>query len=295
MTAIGIEIVALIMLIRVYALYHDQNKFRPIIVLAFILLVETGVNIWLIAMHGQAVHIPEPESKFWRPCTMIFDGGLNRLAATAWVWIPLLYDTVVLLFVLYRTIPSIRNKELEAGQIVRTIFHDGLLYYCSIVAVTLPPIIMISNSSTRNGVINVAAQLQLLITVTMMSRLTLHLKKQGQSSASHHGDGSIHEITFSRGRSFSDATTRTRGRSFSHSNYPPRGADIGVNFAGPVPLHPLPTISFSEPRSFTIEKWVSENNGSLGTITCHETQSLDRLEIGVTQTQTPTKRDEEIV
>jgi len=38
-----------------------------------------------------------------------------------------MYDTYVFGLTLYRTFPSIRNK--QAGNVVRTLFADGLLYY----------------------------------------------------------------------------------------------------------------------------------------------------------------------
>lgn len=38
-----------------------------------------------------------------------------------------MYDTYVFGLTLHRTFPSIRNK--EAGNVVRTLFADGLLYY----------------------------------------------------------------------------------------------------------------------------------------------------------------------
>lgn len=50
-------------------------------------------------------------------------------AASGSAWIPLLYDTVVLILTLYRTLPSIRSRETQAGDIVSVILRDGILYY----------------------------------------------------------------------------------------------------------------------------------------------------------------------
>ena len=50
-------------------------------------------------------------------------------AASGSAWIPLLYDTVVLILTLYRTLPSLRWRETQAGDIVRVILRDGILYY----------------------------------------------------------------------------------------------------------------------------------------------------------------------
>jgi hypothetical protein len=70
---------------------------------------------------------------------MIFHSGKAGSAASA--WIPLLYDTVVLLLTLYITLPSIR--EYESGAIVRnylvqTIFTDGILYYWYVLSSRFP-------------------------------------------------------------------------------------------------------------------------------------------------------------
>jgi hypothetical protein len=228
MTVIGIEVVGLMMLLRVYALYKRQSRV-VIGIVAFILLVETGMNIWLL-MHSMAVQHPSG----MRSCSMIFDPNISD-AASASAWLPLLYDTIVLFLILYRTVPSIRHQ--QAGHVVQTIFEDGLLYYSVICSVTLVLTIMIV--AAEPGIKNITAQLELLLTVAMMSRITLNLRKEAHISAAS-GDNATFDVKFSRDRSFSDATTRTR--SHSYTDYITGGADTGVNFAVPVPARRLSTI-----------------------------------------------------
>jgi len=230
MTVIGIEVVGLMMLLRVYALYKRQSRL-VIGIVAFILLVETGMNIWLL-MHSMAVQHPSG----MHSCSMIYDPNISD-AASASAWLPLLYDTIVLLLTLYRTVPSIRHK--EAGHVVQTIFKDGLLYYSVICSVTLVLTIMIV--AAEPGIKNITAQLELLLTVAMMSRITLNLKKEARISGAS-GDNATFDVKFSRDRSFSDATTRTRSHSYTPSDYLTGGADTGVNFAVPVPPRRLSTI-----------------------------------------------------
>ncbi|KAG1741625.1 hypothetical protein EDB19DRAFT_2038691 [Suillus lakei] len=173
MTAIGIEIVGLMMLLRVIAMYRYQ---WAIIALAvFLLLAWIVVTAWLLS-HGEPVnhvdHVPS--------CTMVFNsGGI----ASASAWLPLLYDTYVFGLTLNRTLPSIYNK--EAGHVIRTLFADGLLYYSVICTVNLVLTIMIIKA--HEGLKNIAAQLELLLTVTMMSRITLNIKKQA-----YHGPSPNH-------------------------------------------------------------------------------------------------------
>jgi hypothetical protein len=78
----------------------------------------------------------------------------------------------------------------------------------------------------------------------MMSRITLNLKKEAHipRAGDRQWDDAAVEITFSRDRSFADATIRTRVRSYSSSDYLTGGADIGVNFTRPLPPRRLSTI-----------------------------------------------------
>jgi hypothetical protein len=71
MTIIGIEIVALMMLLRINGLYMDQRWVVGGV--AFLLVLETVMNAWLMTK-GEAV-LHNPESGI-RACTMIFDPAM---------------------------------------------------------------------------------------------------------------------------------------------------------------------------------------------------------------------------
>ncbi|KAG1743197.1 uncharacterized protein EDB91DRAFT_1346294 [Suillus paluster] len=172
MTAIGIEIAGVMMLLRVYAMYKYQRA--AIAVAVFLLLAWIVVTAWLV-YHGQPVYHPSNVHS----CTMVFESGK---IASASAWLPLLYDTYVFGLTLYRTLPSIRYK--EAGYIVRSLFADGLLYYSVICTINLILTIMLIRAP--EGVQNIAVQLELCLTVTMMSRITLHIKKQAFHGPSPH-------------------------------------------------------------------------------------------------------------
>ncbi|KAK7689838.1 hypothetical protein QCA50_006477 [Cerrena zonata] len=164
MTVIGLNTTALMMFLRVYALYPRHYG-----ILAFVLLVfaiELGVNAWLLS-HGAAVRHNTPI----HACTMIFDDSVKRFSSAS-AYLPLLYDTVVVLLTLNRTLSHIRKR--TASKIMRVLLRDGLLYYSVIFAINLVLTIMIA--AAPPGLQNVTAQL----TVAMMSRITLHLKKQGR-------------------------------------------------------------------------------------------------------------------
>lgn len=168
--AFAVEVVGLMMSLRIRALYPHQ----PFIAyfLWFLLTVETGLNAWLIS-GGRAV--PHNPDSGVHSCSFIFDPKYSA-AATSSAWFPLLYDSIVLLLTLYRTWPSIRRR--EAGFIMNRLFEDGLLYYSVIFSVTLVLTIMII--AAPPGLQNITAQLEQLITVAMMSRITLNLRKAGR-------------------------------------------------------------------------------------------------------------------
>ncbi|KAG2101519.1 hypothetical protein BD769DRAFT_1508220 [Suillus cothurnatus] len=87
MTAVGIQVVGLMMFLRVRAMYRD-NRYVVILV-ALLLFVWVAVGAWLLS-HSVAV----PHSSFVHSCRMEFSDHVGDLAS-AWAWVPLGYDTVL--------------------------------------------------------------------------------------------------------------------------------------------------------------------------------------------------------
>ncbi|EGO23731.1 hypothetical protein SERLADRAFT_469993 [Serpula lacrymans var. lacrymans S7.9] len=135
---------------------------------------------------------------------MLFDPNMLSHIASSSAWFPLIFDTVVFIATMYRTVPSIRQK--EAGYILRIMLEDGLLYYSIICGVNLVLTIMIVQAPS--GLQNITAQLELLLTVTMMSRITLHLKKQAARGYSNSAGSIVHPISFARPRTSSHHSVR---------------------------------------------------------------------------------------
>lgn len=167
MTAVGIQVVGLMMFLRVRGMYHD-NRYIVILV-ASLWFVWVAVVAWLL-FHSVAV----PHASLIHSCRMEFSDSVGDLAS-AWAWVPLCYDTVVFALTLYRTLPSIKNK--EAGHIVHTLFTDGVLFYSVMCAINLIFTIMVVRAP--QGLKNITGQLELILTVAMMSRITLSLRKEG--------------------------------------------------------------------------------------------------------------------
>ncbi|KAJ4482551.1 hypothetical protein J3R30DRAFT_3403081 [Lentinula aciculospora] len=147
-----------------------------------LLLVEIGTYSWLMSTGQPVQHHPEITS-----CTMIF-GEKNSVASSSSAWLPLLYDTVVLILTLGAIVPSVRHSRGSATiYVMKRLLKDGLIYYSAIFAVTLVLSVMIAVANS--GLKNITAQSLLTfdimsynsVTVTMMSRITLNLMKSMKS------------------------------------------------------------------------------------------------------------------
>ncbi|KAJ7750961.1 hypothetical protein DFH07DRAFT_961180 [Mycena maculata] len=168
--AIAVEVVGAMMAFRINALYPTRKWISG--GLAVLLAIETGINVWLIS-HGEPVL--HNKASGVHACSMVFDPAISH-AASASAWYPLMYDSIVFALTVNRTLPSIRKK--EAGFIVKKLLEDGLLYYSVIFSITFVLTFMIVGAPP--GTKNICAQMEQLITVAMMSRITLSLKKAGR-------------------------------------------------------------------------------------------------------------------
>ncbi|KAM5534967.1 hypothetical protein V8D89_011340 [Ganoderma adspersum] len=175
MTLIGINVTALMMFLRIYAIYEGWKN--VVLGLAALLLAEFSVNASLLT-YGIAVN----HTVGIHACTMIFDQSkVHGAFAAASAWLPLFYETAVLSLTLLRTYQH--AKDASAGRVMRILVKEGLFYFSVIFSVTLILTLMII--SAPDGLKNVAAQTEYLLTVAMMSRITLHLKKQMHGGNSH--------------------------------------------------------------------------------------------------------------
>ncbi|KAI0632202.1 hypothetical protein C8Q77DRAFT_1158865 [Trametes polyzona] len=172
MTVIGLNTTALMMFLRIYAMYEGKRLVVGFVGAVF--CVELGVNAWLMT-HGVAVR----HTGGITACTMIFDPvKVQGPIASASAWLPLLYDTVVLLFTIKRTYKGMKNP--TAGHILRILLKEGVMYYSVIFTITLILTLMIIFAP--DGLKNLTAQTEYLMTVAMMSRITLHLKKEAHAT-----------------------------------------------------------------------------------------------------------------
>jgi len=108
---------------------------------------------------------------------MLFDPKISSLASAS-AWLPLLYDTIVFSLTFLKTYPTLRRK--EPSYIAKRLLEDGIIYYSVILSITLVLTIMIP--AAPDGIKNITAQFELLLTVAMMSRITLNLRKSVHKS-----------------------------------------------------------------------------------------------------------------
>ncbi|KAF7357493.1 hypothetical protein MSAN_01345500 [Mycena sanguinolenta] len=157
MTLIGIHVVGIMMLLRINALYSTNR-----LLVAFVLglwLVMFGVNAWLLTRGQPVIHNPQSGV---RACTMIFPPQLSTIASSS-AWLPLLYDSVILVLTLMKTLPLL--KKGSGTYMIKRLLEDGLIYYTAICSVTLVLTIMII--SAPPGLKNIAAQVELLVTFSV--------------------------------------------------------------------------------------------------------------------------------
>ncbi|KAJ7362366.1 hypothetical protein DFH08DRAFT_799408 [Mycena albidolilacea] len=86
-------------------------------------------------------------------------------------WLPLLYDSGVLILTLIQTVPR-----RDGSTIMQWLFQDGLIYYCAGSAISaVNTISMITILSAWQGLKNMVPEIK----VAIMSRITLNLKRLG--------------------------------------------------------------------------------------------------------------------
>jgi len=183
------NVVAAMMFVRVRALYSGQMWILG--GLLSLLLTQFTMMVWLLTRTEALIHSPFSGI---RACTMIFDPEVTGIATSA-AWLPLLYDSVVLVLVLYRTLPSIRDR--NATYMMKRFLEDGLIYYAAIFAVTLVLVIMMLVAPP--GLKNSTAQLQGMLSVAMMSRITINLKRSIHKSFGNQQHSSKSTRSTSRG------------------------------------------------------------------------------------------------
>ncbi|THV03610.1 hypothetical protein K435DRAFT_650917 [Dendrothele bispora CBS 962.96] len=122
---VGIDIVAMMMLIRIFALYYHNQKI-VVYGVASLLVVQIAVNTWLLTRGTGMTRVSS--------CTVFLSltALVSSWIASSTAWIPLIYDTVALVLTVYKTLPQLFNKTGKIPgtfEIMRRMLEDGLLYY----------------------------------------------------------------------------------------------------------------------------------------------------------------------
>jgi len=174
--AITIYTVGFMMMLRIKALYPEQ-RWIPWLLSSYILL-EVSVRSYLLVHGIPVVHNPNSGVV---ACTIVYSESISDVASSSIAWLPLIYDFVILGLTLYRTIPF--NKDRHSGVLLKRIMQDGILYFVVIFGLAFTLTFMIIFAPA--GVKNIIGQTEALVTVTMMSRITLNLKKAGSQTTTY--------------------------------------------------------------------------------------------------------------
>ncbi|KAL5501881.1 hypothetical protein ACEPAH_9142 [Sanghuangporus vaninii] len=180
-TVIAFGVTGLMMILRVNALYSGRSRIVQVI-LCSLWLAQVGVCAWLLS-----TGMPVPHSTSLHSCSLILDPRRMYLAALFTTAL-LVFDTTVVVLTLYKTL-TVPWKSATAGKLrsctsfgsnnalMKTILKNGLWYYAVVFSTNLTLMIMIVTAS--DGLKYILGQFSQLISVTMMSRITLHLRKIG--------------------------------------------------------------------------------------------------------------------
>ncbi|TDL23329.1 hypothetical protein BD410DRAFT_178489 [Rickenella mellea] len=152
------------MMLRVNALYGGKRF--AVIFLAVLWLNTIGVFSWLLT---GIMTVKHPDGI--RGCALVLPfGPLATLSST----LPVVFDSAVLVLTLRPTYSLFRSR--MGGHIVKILVEDGILYYLVISKCNLILTIMIATAPP--GYRNIMGQITQLMTVTMMSRITIHLRAE---------------------------------------------------------------------------------------------------------------------
>jgi hypothetical protein len=97
---------------------------------------------------------------------------IQDVAASAWGFIPLIYDTIVIGLTLYRLVPTLRDKTNRPSYniyVVTRLLQDGIIYFCVILAITLALALMIAEAD--QGRQNILGQTEFLFVLRVASLL----------------------------------------------------------------------------------------------------------------------------
>ncbi|KAH7104378.1 hypothetical protein BKA62DRAFT_505116 [Auriculariales sp. MPI-PUGE-AT-0066] len=173
MTVSALGIVSLMMFLRVYALYA-RSLYIAVGVLS-LFTFQFIVQGWLLSHAVPVVHSP---GIYPAGCSMLF-GDEVGVWAPASAYFPIIYDTVIFGLTLFKTVSVLRNRRNKPAQgdwIMRALLKDGALFYFVMLLSNIPLVIMIATAEP--GIRNIAAQWEFLITVTLMCRITLSLRRE---------------------------------------------------------------------------------------------------------------------
>ncbi|KAH8109770.1 hypothetical protein DFH11DRAFT_902663 [Phellopilus nigrolimitatus] len=174
---VGFGLAGLMMIIRVNALYGGDC--RPVqAILVFFWIVQVVLYSWILSMG-----IPVPRTPGIHGCSLIFNTQRRDWASLS-AAAPLIFDTAVIVLILFKTAGARRN--CMSSMLLKTLMSDGVLYYSVVFTANLALTIMIVVAPP--GLKNILGQYAQLITVTMMSRITLHLRKIGARSSVVYSD-----------------------------------------------------------------------------------------------------------
>ncbi|CAL1709298.1 unnamed protein product [Somion occarium] len=159
-------VVGVIFILRLYSIY--SRSFPILVTFSLLLVAEIAVKIWAFTDGTQLVLPPELIG-----CILVGKSASGKRFVYTWV-AELVFDTLVFIATLYRTINLYRTSDFGAAHsLVRVIMRDGIMYFAAI---------FVSNVVTVTLFLTATADLKAVTasfsTLLMVSRLMLNLRRE---------------------------------------------------------------------------------------------------------------------
>ncbi|KAI0780786.1 hypothetical protein BD413DRAFT_11766 [Trametes elegans] len=164
-------IVAILMILRTYALYHGSKR-----ILVLLVAMHIGGDIHCIvavvtSKSPLSTNTPLDFNFPWCNTSLTNDQGVHlALAWSAMLW----FDTIIFVLTLYKAIQM--RREISAGGLIERLFRDGTIYYGILVALNMINIITFLKTPANSPMKGMATVITNVMSVTLTSRLMLHLR-----------------------------------------------------------------------------------------------------------------------
>ncbi|KAI0780737.1 hypothetical protein BD413DRAFT_463774, partial [Trametes elegans] len=170
-------IVAILILLRTYALYHGSKR---VLVSLVAMYIGGAIHCVVALVTTQGPLSTKTPLHFKYPLcntSLTDEQGIHlALAWSAMLW----FDTVIFALTLYKAIQM--RREISSGSLIERLFRDGTIYYGILVALNMTNIVTFLKTPSGSPMKGVASVMANVLSMTLTSRLMLNLRDPSLTS-----------------------------------------------------------------------------------------------------------------